>query len=191
VEKRLGLGEEEGEEGSGPRPRHHSAVVTRPGYDESDDSADGRPLPDAFRVSSSSNHSRDDVRALLPALRASVAHFHAAADALDATAAHLRHGPPAPPHGRDHRQVARALASVNERYRLLERRLTHPGGLDGRTLFKHVVFAPGLWTGYAGGVFPGLVERLDEEDWDGGVRWVGIIKACVDDAAAWMHDGAE
>lgn len=50
---------------------------------------------------------------------------------------------------------------VNVKYKYLERHFLYPTGLDGRIWFKHVVFAPGLWTGYAGATFPGLVESID------------------------------
>ncbi len=40
---------------------------------------------------------------------------------------------------------------TNTKYKNIERAFLYPGGLDGRPWFKHVVFAPGIWTGYAGG----------------------------------------
>lgn len=43
------------------------------------------------------------------------------------------------------------IARVNKQYKFLERNFLYEGGLDGRNWFKHVVFAPGLWTGYSGG----------------------------------------
>lgn len=46
------------------------------------------------------------------------------------------------------------IRQVNTKYKYLERNFLYPEGLDGRNWFKHVVFAPGLWTGYSGGVFP-------------------------------------
>lgn len=54
--------------------------------------------------------------------------------------------------------------SINEGYKYLERKFLYEKGLDGRSFFKHVVFAPGLWTGYAGATFPGLVESIDRGD---------------------------
>lgn len=44
-----------------------------------------------------------------------------------------------------------AIRKVNTKYKYLERSFLYEQGLDGRPWFKHVVFAPGLWTGYAGG----------------------------------------
>ncbi len=59
------------------------------------------------------------------------------------------------------------IMKVNTKYKYLERKFLHEQGLDGRTWFKHVVFAPGIWTGYAGATFPGLVERVGEGDREG------------------------
>ena len=53
------------------------------------------------------------------------------------------------------------VKTVNDKYKFFERQFLHQGGLDSRSWFKHVVFAPGLWTGYAGDVFPGLTESID------------------------------
>jgi N-acetylated-alpha-linked acidic dipeptidase len=50
-------------------------------------------------------------------------------------------------------KLALAIRNVNTKYKYLERAFLHEQGLDGRPWFKHVVFAPGLWTGYAGGKF--------------------------------------
>lgn len=53
---------------------------------------------------------------------------------------------------------------VNDKYKALERAFLYEPGLDGRNWFKHVVFAPGLWTGYSGATYPGLVESFDAGD---------------------------
>jgi len=49
--------------------------------------------------------------------------------------------------------LALEIRKVNTRYKYIERSFLYDEGLDGRPWFKHVVFAPGLWTGYAGGTF--------------------------------------
>lgn len=68
-------------------------------------------------------------------------------------------------------QVRRA----NSKYKTLERQFLYPGGLDGRSWFKHVVFAPGRWTGYAGATFPGLVESFEDGNITNAERWSDII----------------
>ncbi|KOS19804.1 Vacuolar protein sorting-associated protein 70 [Escovopsis weberi] len=77
----------------------------------------------------------------------------------------------------------RTIVKVNAQYKYLERHFIFEGGLDGRSWYRHVVFAPGLWTGYAGAVFPGLVESIDAKDYANGLKWARIIKHCVDKAA--------
>ncbi|TVY81642.1 putative glutamate carboxypeptidase [Lachnellula suecica] len=74
------------------------------------------------------------------------------------------------------------IRKVNNKYKFLERKFLHQEGLDGRPWFKHVVFAPGLWTGYAGAVFPGLVEAIDAKDYGNAAKWVGIIEGRLWDA---------
>jgi N-acetylated-alpha-linked acidic dipeptidase len=83
--------------------------------------------------------------------------------------------------------LARELRRVNTRYKLLERAFLYEKGLDGRSWFKHVVFAPGLWTGYAGAVFPGLVESIDARDWKNAERWVRIIGERIEEAARGLE----
>lgn len=54
-------------------------------------------------------------------------------------------------------EINRALPAV-------EQALLAPDGLIGRPWFKHTVYAPGLYTGYAAEVFPGLNDSLDRDD---------------------------
>ncbi|KAI1500144.1 hypothetical protein F5X99DRAFT_387147 [Biscogniauxia marginata] len=68
---------------------------------------------------------------------------------------------------------------TNTKYKNIERAFLYQGGLDGRPWFKHVVFAPGIWTGYAGAVFPGLVESIDNKDYVNAIKWVEIIDGCI------------
>ena len=75
------------------------------------------------------------------------------------------------------------IRKVNTRYKFLERQFLYPEGLDGRPWFKHIIFAPGLWTGYAGAVFPGLVEAIDAKDYGIAQKWVGIIEGSLFKAA--------
>lgn len=56
------------------------------------------------------------------------------------------------------------VQDVNSKYKNIERQFLYEQGLDGRSWFKHVVFAPGLWTGYAGATYPGIVESLEAGD---------------------------
>lgn len=54
------------------------------------------------------------------------------------------------------------LASrVNTKYRDFQRGFASQGGLPGRASFYHVVFAPGIDTGYAPVTFPGVTEAVE------------------------------
>ncbi|KIV96080.1 hypothetical protein PV10_03660 [Exophiala mesophila] len=65
---------------------------------------------------------------------------------------------------------------ANQKYKKLERQFLYPQGLDQRSWFKHVVFAPGRWTGYAGATYPGLVESLEDKNATNAQRWAEIIE---------------
>jgi len=74
--------------------------------------------------------------------------------------------------GRLNRELARYLASddlsqiaeINQRLYQLERILTSETGLPLRPWFKHLIYAPGLNTGYAAVVFPGVLDALENDD---------------------------
>ncbi|KAI6712134.1 hypothetical protein JHW43_005329 [Diplocarpon mali] len=74
------------------------------------------------------------------------------------------------------------IRRANDKYKLIERKFLYDAGLDGRPWFKHVVFAPGLWTGYSGAVFPGLVEAIEARDYENAEKWVGIIESRLESA---------
>ena len=56
------------------------------------------------------------------------------------------------------------IAEINRRLYQLERRLIDEDGLPSRPWFKHLVYAPGLNTGYAAVVFPGVLDALAQGD---------------------------
>lgn len=71
------------------------------------------------------------------------------------------------------------IKKVNDKYKYFERAFLYSKGLDGRPSFKHVVFAPDIWTGYSGSVFPGLSESINKKDWENAGKWVEIIRECI------------
>ncbi|KAI9248303.1 hypothetical protein BDA99DRAFT_446309 [Phascolomyces articulosus] len=60
--------------------------------------------------------------------------------------------------------LAKRVAKVNDRLIFFERGLLDPEGIQDRTWFKHIVYAPGLWTGYSSQVFPSISDALDAGD---------------------------
>lgn len=67
------------------------------------------------------------------------------------------------------------IRRANTKSKLLERQFLYAEGLDGRNWFKHIVFAPGRWTGYSGQTFPGLLESIEDGNVTNAHKWEGII----------------
>ncbi|SCV05323.1 LANO_0H04962g1_1 [Lachancea nothofagi CBS 11611] len=73
------------------------------------------------------------------------------------------------------------IKGLNYKLRYLERRFLHHKGLDGRSWFKHIVYAAGRDTGYKGFAFPGLKEALDDDDVYRFTKWLRIIRRKMKD----------
>jgi N-acetylated-alpha-linked acidic dipeptidase len=56
------------------------------------------------------------------------------------------------------------LTALNSSLRAVEDDLLAPDGLPGRPWFRHTIFAPGEYTGYAAVVIPGVNEAIDARD---------------------------
>ncbi|EME83696.1 uncharacterized protein MYCFIDRAFT_215389 [Pseudocercospora fijiensis CIRAD86] len=113
-----------------------------------------------------------------------IAHFKDASIEFDASAERLVELISQPSVSSKRKQkLYEAIKTTNQKYKFLERQFLHGAGLDSRSWFKHVVFAPGLWTGYAGATFPGLVEALEAHDGVAAKKWVGIITGRIYAAA--------
>jgi N-acetylated-alpha-linked acidic dipeptidase len=62
------------------------------------------------------------------------------------------------------RQDSAAASDLNEAIMLLERSFLSADGLPERSWFRHLLFAPGLTTGYASWPFPELAEAVETKD---------------------------
>ncbi len=56
------------------------------------------------------------------------------------------------------------ISEINRRLYQLERKLIDEDGLPSRPWFKHLIYAPGLNTGYAAVVFPGVLDAIAQDD---------------------------
>lgn len=54
---------------------------------------------------------------------------------------------------------------INRVLRSAERELTHRDGLPRRPWFKHLIYAPGFYTGYGVKTLPGVREAIEQRDW--------------------------
>lgn len=58
------------------------------------------------------------------------------------------------------------LLELNETLIQSERRLTDPAGLPRRPWYKHMIYAPGVYSGYAPKTMPGIREGIELRHWD-------------------------
>jgi N-acetylated-alpha-linked acidic dipeptidase len=61
--------------------------------------------------------------------------------------------------------VSASLAEVNKLLIESERKLTNPEGLPNRPWFKHQLYAPGFYTGYAAKTVPAVREAIEQKQW--------------------------
>jgi N-acetylated-alpha-linked acidic dipeptidase len=61
----------------------------------------------------------------------------------------------------------------------LEQSLTDPHGLPGREWYQHMIYAPGLYTGYGVKTLPGIREAIEERRWDEANRYVGVVSRAL------------
>ncbi|HET7921376.1 MAG TPA: transferrin receptor-like dimerization domain-containing protein [Gammaproteobacteria bacterium] len=66
----------------------------------------------------------------------------------------------------------------------MEQALLDARGLPGRSWYKHMIYAPGLYTGYGVKTLPGVREAIEQKQWDTATRYVGIIAHTLDGYSA-------
>ncbi len=74
-------------------------------------------------------------------------------------------------------------ATLNQALRQAERALLIPNGLPHRPWYKHAIYAPGEYTGYAAVVLPGLNEAIDADDAGVATEQLAAITAAIERAA--------
>jgi N-acetylated-alpha-linked acidic dipeptidase len=70
----------------------------------------------------------------------------------------------------------------------LEERLTSEDGLPRRHWFRHMIYAPGFWTGYGVKTLPGVREGIEQREWDNVAKYVGEISDALDRLSAGLDE---
>jgi len=76
---------------------------------------------------------------------------------------------------------------LNLALRNTERSLLEPQGLPHRSWFRHAIYAPGEYTGYAAVVIPGVNEALDKGDSDRARLQLAALAAALERAAKTLE----
>jgi N-acetylated-alpha-linked acidic dipeptidase len=92
----------------------------------------------------------------------------------------------------DLRRRRRQLAQVNRTLYQSERMLTDEAGLPGRDWFRHLIYAPGFYTGYGVKTMPGIREAVEDVP-DGAVaqREAARVVAAIDRYTAQVERAAD
>ena len=72
---------------------------------------------------------------------------------------------------------------LNAALRDAERALLVPEGLPNRPWFRHAIYAPGQYTGYAAVVIPGVNEAIDQGDLERTQKQIAVLADALNRAA--------
>jgi N-acetylated-alpha-linked acidic dipeptidase len=75
------------------------------------------------------------------------------------------------------------LAEVNDLLIQSERKLTLDAGQPGRPWYKHMIYAPGAYTGYGVKTLPTVREALEQENWKQAEEQVPVVAKVLEDEA--------
>ena len=83
------------------------------------------------------------------------------------------------------------LQALNQLLLRSERAYTNPQGLPERPWFKHMIYAPGAYTGYGVKTIPAVHEPLDAKKWSQAEAGVPMAAKAIDDEAKLVDQAAE
>ncbi len=78
---------------------------------------------------------------------------------------------------------AETVKAINTKLIQTERMLTNPAGLPGRPWFKHLIYAPGFYTGYGVKTIPGVREAIEQKHWNEAETEIERVAAALQNEA--------
>ncbi|HEX6315395.1 MAG TPA: transferrin receptor-like dimerization domain-containing protein, partial [Gemmatimonadaceae bacterium] len=81
--------------------------------------------------------------------------------------------------------------TVNALLRDFERTLTSNQGLPRRPWYRHLLYAPGYYTGYGVKTMPAAREAIEQKQWEEAEREMARIAAAMESAATQVGRAAE
>ena len=79
------------------------------------------------------------------------------------------------------------FAEINHRLIMAERDLIEPAGLPDRAWYRHVIYAPGLYTGYGVKTIPGVREAVDAGNYTRAAEQAAIVIRALQRAAKTLQ----
>ena len=90
----------------------------------------------------------------------------------------------------DHDPHPAEVAKANLILQGVEQSLTQDAGLPGRPWYRHLLYAPGLLTGYGAKTLPGVREAIEGGRWDEARRYIVLTADVLDAADARIDEAA-
>jgi N-acetylated-alpha-linked acidic dipeptidase len=87
--------------------------------------------------------------------------------------------------------AAASIAEVNKMLMDSERKLTNTAGLPNRPWFKHQLYAPGFYTGYAVKTMPAAREAIELKQWKQADEAIVVVAHVLQDEAALISSAAQ
>ncbi|HET9995486.1 MAG TPA: transferrin receptor-like dimerization domain-containing protein [Candidatus Acidoferrum sp.] len=84
-----------------------------------------------------------------------------------------------------------SLAEVNKMLISSERKLTNTEGLPNRPWFKHQLYAPGYYTGYAVKTMPAIREAIEQKQWKQADEAIVVVARVLQEEAALIASAAQ
>ncbi|MGC1635100.1 MAG: transferrin receptor-like dimerization domain-containing protein [Candidatus Acidiferrales bacterium] len=82
------------------------------------------------------------------------------------------------------------LAALNQMLLEGERRLTDPAGLPRRPWYRHMIYAPGVYTGYGPKTMPGIREAIEQRRWQEADAEIERVAKVLENEAALIDSAA-
>jgi N-acetylated-alpha-linked acidic dipeptidase len=83
------------------------------------------------------------------------------------------------------------LADLNRKMMETERRLTDDAGLTRRSWYKHMIYAPGVYTGYAPKTMPGVREAIEQKRWPEANTEIGRVAKVLENESALIDSATD
>jgi N-acetylated-alpha-linked acidic dipeptidase len=86
---------------------------------------------------------------------------------------------------------AEFLRSLNQQLMESERKLTNDAGLPRRSWYKHLLYAPGVYSGYGVKTVPGVREAIEQKNYDEANQEIVRVAKALQDESALIESAAQ
>jgi N-acetylated-alpha-linked acidic dipeptidase len=86
---------------------------------------------------------------------------------------------------------ANTLQDLNQKLMESERRLTTDEGVLRRRWYKHMIYAPGVYSGYGAKTIPGVREAIEQKHWDEANSEIVRISTVLNNETALINSAAQ